>query len=271
MKKLLFLAAVLASAGAFASGVAPAVTDLGFQPKQILIVGNSYMYYNCGLNGYLAGLIREKVDPKIKTRISATGRSNMSQQPVEELLDNTMLRSHDPKHGTLDAKLLEKEVAKREAYDLVLLQGSNRGKADQERDAHYVKIHAEAIRAHGGTPAMIMTWVQKKKNAPAQQVVSDGVTRIANDNAMMSIPVGLAFERAEKAHPEWKLIMPDDTHPTALGSYLMASTIYGAVYRRDPSEATGFEGGCEKPLPAEARTEAARIAWETVNNWFGWK
>lgn len=272
MKKYLLLALLFALSGASAAEEAiPKVKGLDFQPKSLLVVGNSYMYYNCGINGYLSGLIREKINPKIKTRIAAIGRSNMSQQPIEEMLDNNQLRSHDSKYGVLEDDLLQKEVKKRESYELVLMQGSNRGEDDQARDRHYIKIHAETIRKNGGTPALIMTWVQKKKGAPSLQTVVDGVTQIANENHMLVVPVGLAFDLAEKKFPEWKLIMPDNTHPTALGSYLMAATIYGSVYKRNPIEATDFVGGCEKPIPEELRKEAAMTAWETVKTWYGWE
>lgn len=249
--------------------IKPEIKELSFQPERILVVGNSYIYYNCGINGYLSGLIRVAINPKIKTRIATIGRSNMSQQPIEEYLDNTKLESHKSQFGSLPEDLLTQEVRKREQYDLVLLQGSNRGEKDQARDAHYVKIHADVIRKSGGTPALIMTWVQEKKNAPGLSIVSDALTKMANDNNMMVIPVGKAFELAKTKYPDWKLIMPDKTHPTALGSYLMAATIYAAVYQRNPLEATQFEGGCEKPIPQELRKKAAEVAWETVKNWYG--
>ena len=265
---LLFCTMAAASAS---EGVAPEIRGLDFQPKSMLVVGNSYMYYNCGINGYLSGLIREKVNPKIKTRIAAIGRSNMSQQPIEELLDNSKLSSHSPQNGSLDKELLSKEIKKRESYELVLLQGSNRGPEDQALDRFYIKIHADAIRQNGGTPALIMTWVQKKKDAPAQQIVADKVTEIGNENKMLVIPVGLAFENVEKKYPDLKLIMPDNTHPTALGSYLMAATIYAAVYKRNPLEAVNFSGGCEKPLDRKQREEICQTAWDTVKSWYRWQ
>ncbi|MCI6530390.1 MAG: SGNH/GDSL hydrolase family protein [Mesosutterella sp.] len=261
----------LGFAAASGAGVQPEVKDLGMTPKSILIVGNSYMYYNCGLNGYLGGLIREKANPKIETRIAAIGRGNLSQYPIAEYLDNNLLASHDKTFGQLGAGLMKKELKKRESYDLVIMQASNRGVEDQKRDAFYVPNHVKAIRAAGGTPVMLMTWVQRKKGAPAQSLVADSVTKIANDNHMMVIPVGLAFEAAQKAYPDVKFIMPDNTHPTAVGSYLMASTIYAALYHRDPVEATGFAGGCEKPLEPAMRQNMARVAWDTVKAWYGWK
>lgn len=269
-KKLLLALTLCMAVSSFCNAeVKPQIKELGFQPERILVVGNSYMYYNCGINGYLSGLIRVAINPKIKTRIATIGRSNMSQQPIEEYLDNTRLQSHSVHYGSLSEDLLSSEIKKRENYDLVLMQGSNRGEKDQVRDAHYVKIHADAIRKNGGTPALIMTWVQEKKNAPELSVVAEALTKMANDNNMMVIPVGKAFERAKTRYPDWELIMPDKTHPTALGSYLMAATIYAAVYKRNPLEATKFEGGCEKPIPEDLRKKAAEVSWQMVNDWYG--
>lgn len=267
-KYLWVLSAIIVFSSSCNAEVKPEVKELSFQPERILVVGNSYMYYNCGINGYLSGLIRVAVNSKIKTRIATIGRSNMSQQPIEEYLDNSKLESHDDRFGSLSEDLLNSEIKKRESYDLVLMQGSNRGEKDQARDAHYLKIHAEAIRSNGGTPALIMTWVQEKKDAPELSTVANALTKIANDNSMMVIPVGKAFELAKTRYPDWKLIMPDKTHPTALGSYLMASTIYAAIYKRDPLEATQFEGGCEKPIPVDLRKKAAKVALETVKDWY---
>ena len=270
MKKLIVaLSAALLCTGALAAET-PLVRDPGEAPSSILIVGNSYMYYNCGLNGYLAGMIREKANPKIKTRIAAIGRGNLSQYPLEEYLDNALSKSHDAKAGTLAEDLQAAEVKKREKYSHVLMQASNRGAKDQARDAHYAKIHAEAIRASGAKPAMILTWTQKRKGSPEFGLVQDAVTRIANDNKMMVIPVGIAVERAIKEMPEVKFIMPDNTHPTAAGSYLMSSVIYASLYKRDPSDAVGFAGGCEKPLDPALREKLHRLAWATVREWFGW-
>ncbi|MCD8340110.1 MAG: hypothetical protein LUC43_07925, partial [Burkholderiales bacterium] len=189
--------------------------------------------------------------------------------PIEELLNNDLLRSHDEeKYGKPSEEILALEKKQRETYDLVLMQATNRGIEKQNRDAHYIKAHVEAIRKAGGTPALIFTWTQKKKNAPSLDEVANAVTEIGNANHIMVIPVGLALANAEKEHPDWKLIMADKSHPTALGSYLMAAVIYASIYHRDPTEALAYRGGCEKLIPKEVREEATRIAWATIRQWF---
>lgn len=112
-KKILFaLSVCLAVSSLCHAEIKPEIKELGFQPERILVVGNSYMYYNCGINGYLSGLIRVAINPKIKTRIATIGRSNMSQQPIEEYLDNTKLESHDVRFGSISDDLLAREVKK---------------------------------------------------------------------------------------------------------------------------------------------------------------
>ena len=249
------LAAMMLAGSAFAakpgevnfvlSKEAPAVKKIAKAPKTLLVVGNSYTYYNCGLNGYLSNFLigdaiasgdakDEKSARKLfKTRIAAIGRGNLSQYPIAEYLDNAIMKSHVDQ-AVIEEKYLAPETKKREKYDLVLMQASNRPEADQARDSYYIPEHVKAIRAQGGEPALIMTWVQKNKNAPKIELVRDATVKIANANKMMVIPVGLAFDLAEKKFPQVTLIRTDNTHPTAAGSFLEAATIYAAVYKKDP-------------------------------------
>ena len=59
MKKL-FLATLLCSLSlsvcAADYSVKPKVTELTQTPSRVLLVGNSFMYYNCGVNSYISGL-----------------------------------------------------------------------------------------------------------------------------------------------------------------------------------------------------------------------
>ena len=78
MKKLILTAAALlcAATGAQAleTSVKPKVTTLGIDaPKTGLYVGNSFTYYNCGVNGYVRGFTgAAKLDWKARmTTISA--------------------------------------------------------------------------------------------------------------------------------------------------------------------------------------------------------
>ena len=264
------------------SSEAPIVKSLAKAPKTLLVVGNSYTYYNCGLNGYLSNFLigdaivsgqakDEKSARKFfKTRIATIGRGNLSQYPVAEYLDNAIMKSHADQ-PVIEEAYLGPEVKKRERYDLVLLQASNRPVADQARDSYYLPEHVKAIRAQGGEPALIMTWVQKNKNAPEMKVVRDATVKLANSNNMMVIPVGLAFEQSEKFYPQIKLIRADNTHPTAAGSFLEAATIYASVYKKDPFASQGafWKTLCDHSLDPVIREKLCAVAVKTVNHFYG--
>ena len=264
------------------SSEAPIVKSLAKAPKTLLVVGNSYTYYNCGLNGYLSNFLigdaivsgqakDEKSARKFfKTRIATIGRGNLSQYPVAEYLDNAIMKSHADQ-PLIEEAYLGPEVKKRERYDLVLLQASNRPVADQARDSYYLPEHVKAIRAQGGEPALIMTWVQKNKNAPEMKVVRDATVKLANSNNMMVIPVGLAFEQSEKFYPQIKLIRADNTHPTAAGSFLEAATIYASVYKKDPFASQGafWKTLCDHSLDPVIREKLCAVAVKTVNHFYG--
>lgn len=263
---------------------APAVKKIAKAPKTLLVVGNSYTYYNCGLNGYLSNFLigdaiasgdakDEKSARKLfKTRIAAIGRGNLSQYPIAEYLDNAIMKSHVDQ-AVIEEKYLAPETKKREKYDLVLMQASNRPEADQARDSYYIPEHVKAIRAQGGEPALIMTWVQKNKNAPKIELVRDATVKIANANKMMVIPVGLAFDLAEKKFPQVTLIRTDNTHPTAAGSFLEAATIYAAVYKKDPfvSQSAFWKTLCDHSLDPAVREKLCAAAVKTVNDFYGEK
>ena len=84
---------------------APTVKNLVKAPKTPLVVGNSYTYYNCGLNGYLSNFLigdaivsgqakdEKEARKSFKTRIATIGRGNLSQYPVAEYLDNTIVNN----------------------------------------------------------------------------------------------------------------------------------------------------------------------------------
>ena len=47
------------------------------QPKNILFVGNSYLYYNNSVHNYVEFMLREHYDSDIETKLSAIGGSRL--------------------------------------------------------------------------------------------------------------------------------------------------------------------------------------------------
>jgi hypothetical protein len=108
-----------------------------------------------------------------------------------------------------------------------------------------------------------MTWAfQDRPEMTAQ--LSDAYTKAGNDNNELVIPAGLAFARAIRERPDISLYQPDKRHPTLLGSYLAAATVYAAIYQRSPEDSS-YTAGIDPELARYLR----KTAWIIAQEYYG--
>lgn len=244
MKKLVLAAAITAIASSVLAAdysVKPKVTSLKAQPQTVLIVGNSYTYYNCGLFDYLWGFSGASKTKKLETQMSATAAAGLDWQDVKGLVQPT---------GNSWSFLLKKHDGR--LFDAVILQGNSLEPIDprmKDSFRKYAALHSKTIREADGEPLLMITWARDGKPEMTQQL-ADATIKVANENNAMAVPVGLAFAEVQRRHPEIKLIMPDHSHPTAAGSYLAGAVIWSTLLK-ESLEGNTFPGGCEKPLPPD--------------------
>jgi hypothetical protein len=260
MKKLcLALCAVLGmstAAAALETSVAPAVTSLKAQPKTGLFVGNSFTYYNCGVNGYVRGLTKEAGD-KWLARMITISSGRLSYHPVAEYLAPHAMDNYDKNTPKFDVVILQAQSA--EPFD----------PKGQKNFQEYFEKHVKTVRAAGAEPAVVITWALKDK--PEQtKLLADATITEANKHGVLAIPAGLAFAESLKGRPDLILHVEDKRHPTAAGSYLYGAVLYAALFKKSP-EGMKFTGGCEKPLKAEDAAYLQKVAWNTVKEFYGWK
>ncbi len=253
------LAALALSTGAFAleNTVTPKVTSLAIPaPKTALYVGNSFTYYNCGINAYLLGFTTEE-GRNWTARMTTIAGARLSFHSVEAYLAPAPLDQFD------------KNTPK---FDVVFLQGQSSESIDDYAAANYQEYfakHVKTIRAHGSEPIAVITWALQDK--PEQtKLLADAITTEANKNDVLAIPVGLAFAESLKGRPGLILHNPDKRHPSAAGSYLFASVIYSALFHKSP-EGFKFLGACEKPIAAEDAKYLQEVAWRVTKEFYGWK
>ena len=98
MLKKLAVAAVAAMVGVGVASAAdytvkPKVTSLKTTPKTVLLVGNSFMYYNCGVNGTLSGIVKAK-GGKLASTMATIGGAGLDWHDVKSYLRPNGLRSY---------------------------------------------------------------------------------------------------------------------------------------------------------------------------------
>lgn len=269
MKRSILVAALCAAA-AFTSGhaaalentVAPEVRSLSLNPQTVMIFGNSYTYYNCGLFDYIWGFSGASKGSKLLAEISTAAGAGLDVHDVGRFLKPAP-------GGSID--LLFKPVNGR-VFDAVILQANSLEPIDPKRSAGFREAAGKqiaAVRGFGVEPLLMVTWARKGHPEMTRQLADATITE-ANKHRVMVVPVGLAFAESLRLHPEIELIMPDNSHPTAAGSYLASAVIWSSL-KHESLEGNAFLGGCEKPLPPETAAKLQKTAWEVVRAFFGWK
>ncbi len=265
LKKRLFLSlcllVTLLIPSILLADIAPKVTQLGIDaPKQLLFVGNSYLYYGDSLHNHVSRMAQaaDKENAKSYTYKSAT-------------ISGAYLSHHN-----IDSYLKPGALGLKKHFDVVILQGHSTSQTTPEKHqkfAETVKEFNQKIKATGAKTALFMTWAytekHKKYNPDMLEMNRKGYLEAGNDIDALVIPVGLAFEAAYKKKPGIKLQKDyDGSHPDLIGTYLAACTTYAAVYGKSPigNEYT-YYGAIDKDMATFLQT----VAWETVTSFYGWK
>jgi hypothetical protein len=249
------LCASLITAGA-AMAAAPAVKAPQVDnPMRVLMVGNSYLYYNDSLHNYLRRMIAA-ADPasekKLEYKSATIGGASLS-------------------HHNIDWLTKPGQIGVKEPFQLVVLQGHSAAAFSEARRKSYsetAKSFAETIRSRGGQVALYMThaYVAPHKQAKPESIRDIERFYVETGNALnaLVIPVGLAFEEAYKRRPDLKLHKDyDGSHPELAGTYLAAAVCYASIYGKNP---IGNSFDAFGKLDPELMKFLQTVAWETVQS-----
>jgi len=226
-------------------------------PTRVLLIGNSYLYYNDSLHNHLRRMVAA-ADPETGKRLeykSATiGGASLDHHNVDWLTEP----------GRIGVK---------EPFEVVVLQGHSGAALSERRQAVFRKAATEAsrlIKARGGKVALYMppAYVPPHKETHPDNIRRNEEFYVAVGNELdaLVIPVGLAFEEAYRRHPELKLHKAyDGSHPSLAGTYLAAATCYAALYGKSP---VGNRYDAFGEIDAETRLKLQRVAEDTVRKFF---
>jgi hypothetical protein len=117
-------------------------------------------------------------------------------------------------------------------WDVVILQqGPSSTPENQANLLEWATRFAERIRSRGGRPALYMVWPDVTRLAFFDDVRES--YRSAAEAADADLyPVGEAWRAAWREDPSLPLYDDDGYHPSLMGSYLAALTIYHGLTRR---------------------------------------
>ncbi len=228
------------------------------EPKSLLLIGNSFMYYNNSMHRPLLGIHNSIHEENIKTRVFYINGSSLSWHDVESYVTNENI-------GAFRFNNEDKIVPYADrSYDIAIMQDCSLCPIHPELSSDfrkYVKEHSKTLRNYSIEPALMMTWAYK--NEPSMiEAISTEYTTVGNENNLLVIPAGLAFSRTIQEYPEIELYS-DNRHPSPEGTYLAAATIYVSVFQSSPA-GNPYKYGLDK----KTREILQRIAWETFLDYY---
>lgn len=239
------------------SYIKPIVTDKPDGLKNIFLVGNSFIFYNCGVNGMMNGFAKAKHRDLVITLVGIGGAS-LYWHDVKSYLRPNALRSYKiASDGTNKVMFLDYPDGK--IFDAVVLE-------DFRESA---KKHCQDIRDAGARPFFMMTWAYKDK-PEMTRLLADATIKVANENCASVIPCGLAFERSLKDFPEIELIRSDNRHPTVAGTYLEATVFFASLTGIAPTDCDFYGRFDDLVVTPETGKKLQQAGWKTVkefNNW----
>ncbi len=187
----------------------------------MLFIGNSYTFYNGGVDAVVQALARAK-GRNLECTASTSGGKTLEWHWEEG-----------------DAR----SAIARGGWDYVVLQEySTRPIADALAMHRYARLFDAEIKNAGAKTVFYMTWARFHQ-PENQRVITRAYDAIAKELNALVARVGPAWERVLEQRPDLKLLTDDRSHPTPAGTYLAACVFYATLTGDSP------EG-----LPASVKT-----------------
>jgi hypothetical protein len=175
----------------------------------VLFVGNSYTY-NSNLP-HIVSLLSEGTDTKLITQRSVAGGAYLWE------------------HWAGKRGLKTRELIETGNFDVVVLQDNSMATLSvPDSTMNCIKRFTKFNEKHGAKTILFNTWAREK--VPQFQEEIDAIyTRGAQESGAGRVPVGEAWQLAIDIRPSVDLYNSDGSHPSQLGTILIASMFVKAI------------------------------------------
>jgi hypothetical protein len=230
----------------FAFLLIPAFCFAGFvkDPQSVLIIGNSFTFYNTG------------VDTVLSSMYKSAGSSTFHAARVANA--GWYLNQHFANAATINAI---KQGYNSKPWDVVVLQGySNEASDPASRPAFYKAVRQldSIVRASNSNTYLELTWsYQSVRDTSMFNALVAGYDSASSlIGHVPIIPAGYAFMSLRDSFN----LYSDDKHPNESGTYLIASTFYGFLSGKTPVGVSFAPAS----VTAANKTKIQIKAWDAV-------
>ena len=194
---------------------------------KILFIGNSYTYYN-SLPELVKRMAQEKFPNQvIETQLVSQGGMTLKRHWEEEKSIQAIRSGH------WDFVVLQEQS--KLGMGVVINDDFYFGQTDLFYE--YARKFDEEIKKVDAKTVFFMTW-SRSDNPEEQEILTYAYSSIAKELDAILAPVGLAWDQL-RTNTTFNLYVADGSHPSPMGSYLAATTIFSTLFEVSP---LGFSG-----------------------------
>jgi hypothetical protein len=210
--------------------------------ERILFIGNSYTYFNGGVDEVLRNLVLSADS----NAVIETGNISAGGYTLEDHWNTESTRA----------------AIQTSHYDLVILQEqSTRPVEEPELMYTYATLLDSIIINNGKDTGFFMTWGRQNRPQMIDSLAA-AYEHIGNQLQALVNPVGRAFQRVNENHPSINLYIDDGSHPSVWGTYLACCVFYAKIWNTSP---VGIQYVNDPSITNEDRAYLQTVAWEVVN------
>ena len=151
------------------------------------------------------------------------------------------------------------------SWDVVVMQqGPSALPESQANLREWASRFAVEARASGARPALLTVWPESYRKSALTAVIASYRRAAQSANAEL-LPAGDAWRLAWRCNPRIALYGPDGFHPSPLGTYAAALTVYGRLFKAPLVGAPGLRPrGVSTGLARLLQKSAARALGRPV-------
>jgi hypothetical protein len=169
---------------------------------RVLFVGNSYIYYNN--LPQMVSLLSDSLNTKLICKKSTYGGSTLGD------------------HWNSRKGLRTREILEREKFDIVIIQDNSMWPLEHaDSVSMFGKLFCDLIKSKKATPYIYNTW-SREATPQTQPAINKVYETLALETGSVLVPVGSIWAEAKIQKPATQLYVSDGSHPSPLGTFLIA-------------------------------------------------
>ena len=190
------------------------------QDFKMLFVGNSFTYYNDGVDFHLQKMLR----------------ADKSADSIIYTIQKIAVGSYTLENHYNDQQTLNM-INNYKWNTVVLQEQSSRPISNPDLFLNYASKLNQLIKKDSAITVLYMTWALKDSPSDINQL-ADAYNWVGNQLNAKVVPVGKVWDYFVKTYPQINLYFTDNKHPDLAGTYLISCTFFYSLFGKNPVQST---------------------------------